>query len=252
MAYADSLLTQGERILLRSRQHVLALILDSRLAILFWGITLIAVIVRLLFLRDGGFGEIASAVVLFSLFAGIIIVAFRWWVWHNTEYVITNRRLLNASGILNKRSADSSLEKINDAILEVNAVGRLLGYGDLKILTAADAAIDRYRMLNDATEFKKVMMSAKHALQSGEIRDGDDYRPTDSGSAATAAAVADAARRAAPVEAPIDLSGGADPLKADTPEEVAAVLAQLSRLREQGSISSGEYEIKKKELLERL
>ena len=177
---------------------------------------------------DGGFGEIASAVVLFSLFAGIIIVAFRWWVWHNTEYVITNRRLLNASGILNKRSADSSLEKINDAILEVNVVGRLLGYGDLKILTAADAAIDRYRMLNDATEFKKVMMSAKHALQSGEIRDGDDYRPTDSGSAATAAAVADAARPAAPVEAPIDLSGGADPLKADTPEEVAAVLAQLS------------------------
>ena len=38
MAYGDSLLTQGERILLRSRQHVLALILDSRLAILFWGI----------------------------------------------------------------------------------------------------------------------------------------------------------------------------------------------------------------------
>jgi hypothetical protein len=248
MAYGDSLLTQGERILLRSRQHVLALILDSRVAILFWGIAIIAIVLRFWIDINGVAGDLINLAVLISLVGGIIIVAFRWWVWHNTEYLITNRRLLNVSGILNKRSADSSLEKINDAILEVNAVGRLLGYGDLKILTAADAAIDRYRMLNDATDFKKVMMSAKHALQSGEVRDGDDYRPVSSGSAATARATADPV----PVEAPIDLSGGADPLKADTPEEVAAVLAQLTRLREQGAISSGEYEMKKKELLNRL
>ena len=131
----------------------------------------------------------------------------------------------------------------------MNAVGRLLGYGDLKILTAADAAIDRYRMLNDATEFKKVMMSAKHALQSGDLRDGDDYGPNTSGSRATAVA---SPPPPAYVEEPIDVTGGADPLKADTPDEVAAVLAQLTRLREQGAISSGEYEMKKKELLERL
>ena len=248
MAYADSLLTQGEKILLRSRQHVLALILDSRVAIVFWAVAIIAIILRLWLDLQGLVGDLINLVVLISLVGGIIIVAFRWWDWHNTEYVITNRRLLNVSGILNKRSADSSLEKINDAILEVNAVGRVLGYGDLRILTAADAAIDRYRMLNDATEFKKVMMSAKHALQSGDGRDGEDYRVSASGSTATAVAPPPPS----PVEAPVDVSGGADPLKADTPDEVAAVLAQLTRLRDQGAISSGEYEMKKKELLDRL
>jgi uncharacterized membrane protein YdbT with pleckstrin-like domain len=247
MAYADSLLTQGETILLRSRQHILALILDSRLAIVFWTVAVIAVIVRLwLNLRDTA-GDLISLVVLVSLLGGIIIVAFRWWEWHNTEYVITNRRLLNVNGILNKRSADSSLEKINDAILNVNVVGRLLGYGDLKILTAADAAIDRYRMLNDATGFKKVMMSAKHALQTGDGRDGEDYM-----SSRPAATPAAASAPATPVEAEVDVSGGADPLKADTPEEVTAVLAQLTRLRDQGAISSGEFEMKKRELLDRL
>ena len=248
MAYADSLLTQGEKILLRSRQHVLALILDSRVAIVFWAVAIIAIILRLWLNLQGLVGDLINLVVLISLVGGIIIVAFRWWDWHNTEYVITNRRLLNVSGILNKRSADSSLEKINDAILEVNAVGRILGYGDLKILTAADAAIDRYRMLDDATEFKKVMMSAKHALQSGDGRDGEDYRVSASRSTVTAVAPPPPS----PVEAPVDVSGGADPLKADTPDEVAAVLAQLTRLRDQGAISSGEYEMKKKELLDRL
>ena len=231
---------------------MLALILDSRLAILFWGITLIAVIVRLLFLRDGGFGEIVSAVVLFSLFAGIIIVAFRWWVWHNTEYVITNRRLLNASGILNKRSADSSLEKINDAILEVNAVGRLLGYGDLKDPHRGRCG---HRPVPDAQRRHRVQEGDDEREARAPVgRDpGRGRLPTDRlglgrdrscgrrrGSASCPGRGSDRPLR----------RGG--PLKADTPEEVAAVLAQLSRLREQGSISSGEYEIKKKELLDRL
>ena len=243
-SYAESLLTQGERVVHREKQHWLSLVLDSRLAILFWAITIIAVILRLTVLSDQGFGEVTGLIVLFSLFAGIVIVAFRWWVWTTQEYLVTNRRLLNVSGIINKRSADSSLEKINDAILEVNLIGRLLGYGDLKILTAAAGGIDRYKMLNEATEFKKAMLSAKHDLQSGERGDGEDYRAASSAAAPVAAL--------APVAARVDLSGGADPTRADTPEEVTAVLAQLTQLRDSGAISTGEYEIKKKELLNRL
>jgi hypothetical protein len=245
MAYADSLLTQGERIIHRGRQHWLALILDSRVAILFWAIAIVAIVLRAwLNLRDTS-GELVNLVALVALVGGLIIVGFRFWEWRNTEYVITNRRLLNVSGILNKRSADSSLEKINDAILHVNVVGRLLGYGDLKILTAADAAIDRYRMLDRATQFKKTMMSAKHELQSGNGRDGEDYR-------AHSTPVGTVAPPPPRVDAPIDVSGGADPSRADTPEEVEAVLQQLGRLRDTGAISSGEYEMKKKELLNRL
>jgi hypothetical protein len=243
-SYAESLLTQGERVVHRAKQHWLSLVLDSRLAILFWAITIVAIILRLTVLSDEGFGDVTGVIVLVSLFAGIIIVAFRWWVWTTQEYLVTNRRLLNVSGIINKRSADSSLEKINDAILEVNLVGRLLGYGDLKILTAAAGGIDRYKMLNHATEFKKAMLSAKHDLQTGERGDGEDYRPS--------SAPAPAASAPPPPTAPIDLSGGADPTRADTPEEVTAVLTQLTQLRDAGAISSGEFEIKKKELLNRL
>ena len=66
---------------------------------------------------------------------------------------------------LNKHSADSSLEKINDAILFENLLGRMLNYGDLDILTAAEVAVDRYHMLHHAKAFKKTMLNAKHTLE---------------------------------------------------------------------------------------
>ena len=79
--------------------------------------------------------------------------------------MVTNWRILKVEGILNKRAADSSLEKINDAVLDQNVVGRMLNYGDLDILTAADSAIDRYRMLNKAPTFKREMLQQKYALE---------------------------------------------------------------------------------------
>jgi hypothetical protein len=230
------LLTTGESVVLRERQHWLALILDSRLAALFWGATIILGLFRILVDPDGRLDVIVTPLFLISLLAGVVIVAFRWWKWQTTEYLVTSRRLLNVTGIINKRSADSSLEKINDAILEVNLVGRLLDYGDLKILTAAETGIDRYRMLHHATAFKKAMLTAKHAL---ELGDGEGLRPT-----ATGLAPAAAPTGAAP-NAPVDM-------RADTPEEVTALLTKLGRLREEGTITPEDYEAKKRELLDRL
>ena len=87
-------------------------------------------------------------------------------------------------------------------------------------------------------------MTAKHELQTGERGDGDDYR--------TGRPVATATSAEAAVSGRVDVSGGIDPHRADTPDEVTAVLAQLARLRDEGTLSSEEYEAKKQELLGRL
>ena len=70
--------------------------------------------------------------------------------WSAQDYLVTNRRVIKVEGILNKHSADSSLEKINDAVLDQSIFGRMLGYGDLDILTATEESVDRYRMLDKA------------------------------------------------------------------------------------------------------
>jgi hypothetical protein len=271
--YAESLLTPDEKVIMRQRQHWLALILDSWLAIIFWGATLVLIILRLVLpdeffgvsLTSGDIGRLLDILTVVTLLGGIIVVALRWWWWRTQEFLVTNRRLVLAWGVLNKSSSDSSLEKINDAQLDITVLGRLLDYGSLKVMTAAPLqGSDYLDRLNHAKDFKKAMMTAKHELQSGERGDGDDYmRATPSSAAppasgtpsATATASPAASAPAVPAAAAagrIDVSGGADPLRADTPEEVAAVLAQLAKLRDEGHLSGADYETKKQELLGRL
>jgi len=254
--YAESLLTPDEKVLRRERQHPIALVLDSWLTIILWTITIVLIIVRFvlpadmfgkdLFSDGTWFGEVGKLLTLLTLLGGIIVLAWRWWWWRTQEFLVTNRRLVMAWGVLHKSASDSSLEKINDAQLEIGLLGRLLDYGYLKVLTAAPMqGADYLDRLNHAKAFKKAMMTAKHDLQSTERGDGEGYAaPPPMPQTAPPAMPPSAAR--------IDVSGGDDPLKADTPDEVAAVLNQLTQLRDSGSLTEAEYETKKQELLGRL
>ena len=240
-SYAETLLAPGEVVVHRSHQHWLSLILESWLTIILWAVAIGGIVLSLVWTWNNELAANARLAVVGGAFVlGVIVLAWRWWHWRTEEYLITNRRLLNVSGIINKRSGDSSLEKINDAILEENAIGRLLNYGDLDILTAADIAVDKYRMLAAAKDFKKQMLQAKHALETGLVL-GDlaGVRPPDPMPVPVAVATAPAAE-----------PGLADPI--DTPEEVSAALAQLATLRDQGAISQADYEAKKQDLLRRL
>src|SRR3954447_22778916 len=167
--YADSLLTEGENVVYRARQHWLSLIIRGRSAVglLIVGILLIGFVLlaKNIFPDNTLQQTLGSGVGLVLLVLGVIIFAYRWWQWTNQDYVITNRRLLKVTGVLNKHSADSSLEKINDAILDQPVLGRMMNYGDLTILTAAEEAVDLYHMLNNPKEFKKTMLTQKHALE---------------------------------------------------------------------------------------
>ena len=44
---------------------------------------------------------------------------------------MTNRRVIQVEGVVNKHATDSSLEKINDAVLSQSIFGRMFGFGDL-------------------------------------------------------------------------------------------------------------------------
>ena len=134
------------------------------------------------------------------------MVFVRWWWWRTQEFLVTNRRLVLAWGVLNKSSSDSSLEKINDAQLEITVVGRLLDYGTLKVLTAAPmAGSDYLDRLWRAKDFKKVIMTAKHELETGgfgaDIAMSRTAPPVATAPAAVAAASGiDVSGRCRPVE----------------------------------------------------
>src|SRR5512140_3587447 len=115
MSYADSLLARDEQILYRARQHWLAPLSDSRnpLLILLAGLVLIGL--------EHWFLHWSQYIVYVGLIA--VLVGLGWTgiiylTWRAQEYVITNRRVLKVEGLLDKKAGDSSLDKINDALLQ--------------------------------------------------------------------------------------------------------------------------------------
>ena len=93
-------------------------------------------------------------------------IAWGFLSWRMNVYVLTNRRVIEATGVLSKRVADSSLEKLTDIVLKQSVFGRMLGYGDIVVLTASSGAgINNLKQIRRPMDFKMQMANAKEALE---------------------------------------------------------------------------------------
>ncbi|MFI5258506.1 MAG: PH domain-containing protein [Candidatus Limnocylindrales bacterium] len=223
MSYAESLLARDEQILYRGRQHWLAPLSDARNGLL---LLLAGLVIALVEHQVLHWSQVIAIAGLLVALVGLVWIGIVYLSWKAEEYIITNRRVLKVEGLLDKKSGDSSLDKINDAVLKQGLLARMFHYGDLEVLTANDDAIDRYQMLAHVVDFKKAMLDAKNSLEDG-IR-----RPVA------------AAPMAPPMAAPAARSSSSD--------DVTTTLAKLADLRDKGAITAAEYESKKAELLGRL
>lgn len=244
MAYIDGMLASGERPILREHQHWFVLVADAR-----YGILAIVGAILLLFLRSaanitGGLDTVIGYLVLALVVGGLAYLGWQILRWMNEEFVVTTRRVLQLEGVINKRLVDSSLEKINDAVLTQSLFGRMFGFGDLDILTASESGISRLRMLKNADDFKRAMLESKHELEL-ELSGAKPLPspPLRVPSPDEASASASAAPPSSPEAAPRGEM---------TPDELTRTLANLADLRDRGAISPEEYEAKKADLLRRL
>jgi len=245
MPYLDNLLAEGEQPIRREHQHWFVLLADARYAILAWVVAALLLILNNAIIGSnsslGGISQAVGWVVVVLVVGGLL--SFGWEVlrWQNELFVVTSRRVLQSEGVVNKRVVDSSLEKINDAILSESIFGRIFGFGDLEILTASESGISLLRMLPKPDSFKRAMLDAKHDLE----MELSGARPLPS----------PAIRAAMPTPAPAPAAPAASAPPAQGPmsaDDVTRTLASLADLRDRGAISADEYEAKKADLLNRL
>jgi hypothetical protein len=246
MAYIDKMLAAGEQPVRRDHQHWFVLIADARYGILALVVAIALVVLRSMANTTGTFDALIGYGVLALVIAGLLVIGWQILRWKNEEYVVTTRRVLQLEGVINKRVLDSSLEKINDAVLSQSIFGRMFGFGDLDILTASETGISRLRMLRDADDFKRAMLESKHELElelsGAKPLPGPPIRlPSAPRDPATGATPAPSAPSVAPAN------------RAElTADEVTRTLGSLADLRDRGAISAEEYEAKKADLLRRL
>src|SRR5665811_1649782 len=187
MSYAESVLAKDEQILYRGRQHWLAPLSDGLRPIVLILVGLVLLLAQVNFGWTGALLAIPAVVLL----VGMIWFGIVYLTWRAEEYIITSRRVLKIEGLLDKKSGDSSLDKINDAVLKQGLLARILHYGDLQILTANEEGIDRYEMLAHVVDFKKAMLNAKNQLEDGYREPG--FAPQAAAGTASTPAAAPAA-----------------------------------------------------------
>ena len=69
---------------------------------------------------------------------GVLVwVGWRFFVWYVERFIVTDRRLMLVTGLLNRRVAVIPLRKVTDMTYQRTGVGRLFGYGGLVIESAA-------------------------------------------------------------------------------------------------------------------
>ena len=245
MPYADRLLAGGETIIRRERQHwVFPFLIAGKWVAIALIVGISGIVITQFVLRPEGEGLIAGALGMVDTIVGwvtfgaivIAIVGFVWSVvqWQTQEYALTNYRVMHVRGVINKQSSDSSLENITDAKINIPWLGRMLGFGDLKFMTASEAGIEDLRALRDPIGFKKALMEAK----TERMIDINTPRVT-----------TPPIRTQAPEPAPAPAAPAAAP---ETADDVTRTLASLAQLRDSGAITPEEYEAKKTELLDRI
>ncbi len=165
-SYLEKLLGQKEKIILISRQHWLVYIqsIFPELAIIV--LLLIGISVSIVSFQQTWiwFSSLLILLPLISILRDTLI-------WLIRQYVITNHRVVQVSGIINKDVTDSALEKVNDVKLVQSFWGRLLGYGNIHIMTASELGINLFSKIADPVKFKTTMLDAKEKEESevGEI-----------------------------------------------------------------------------------
>jgi uncharacterized membrane protein YdbT with pleckstrin-like domain len=85
-------------------------------------------------------------------------------IWYNRQYIVTNRRVIQISGVINKNVVDSSLEKVNDVKMSQSFFGRIFDYGNVEILTASELGVNQFQRIGDPVHFKTAMLNAKEKL----------------------------------------------------------------------------------------
>ncbi len=205
--YLQSLLGQSEQVLLVTRQHWLLLLRAIGLEAL-----VVVLLVVVISVAAPAFPPIVAAYVLLALPLGRLVVDYLgWW---NRKFVVTSRRVIQVSGVVNKNVIDSSLEKVNDVKMEQSVLGRLFEYGDVEILTASELAVNRFEHIADPIRFKTAMLNAKEKMGHDELG-----------------------------------AGAAAPLRSD---DIPATIARLDQLRQQGALTEEEFQRKKRELLAKM
>lgn len=132
-------------------------------------------------------GEGSDAIDTAGGLAAIAFMArFAWkgWEWNVAHIVVTDRRIFEVSGLLTRRVASTPLTKVTDMTYHRSLLGRILGYGDLRVESPGQKqAVEKIAFLPKPDDFYRTVTSlvmaksSRHRDNVAERVDNEDTGP---------------------------------------------------------------------------
>lgn len=161
-SYIERLLGEREMIIFVTRQHWFILARAILLEIIFILAIFTASILAIILSNIGVALILPIGFIL--LLIPITTLSLDVARWSSYQFIVTNRRVIQISGIFNKSVTDSSLEKVNDVKMTQSYLGRIFDYGDIEILTASELGVNLFKKIAQPVKFKTAMLNAKEQL----------------------------------------------------------------------------------------
>ena len=147
--------------------------------------------------------------------------------WKYNLWAVTNMRVVDESGFFTRYSKESPLDKINNVEYDQPVLGRILGYGNVDIQTAAEMGETKYTLIHHPKLLKDTITHAQEEYKKNQIT-------------SQATQLAQAIAKTTPVAA-------AAP--AQSQQMIADELHKLFELLQKGAITQEEYLAQKNKLL---
>ncbi|MES2772989.1 MAG: PH domain-containing protein [Bacteroidota bacterium] len=200
-------------------------------------------------------GALLIGIFLFDSFKWTLILflpALAWFGWKYLEWkhniwVVTNFRVIDEFGVININSRESPLDKINNVSYHQSIWGRIFGFGQVEIQTAATVgetvyySVDKPRLLKDT--ITNAQANYKHVQMTMQVRDiVQQMQPNQQ-----QAPPAQPAYNSTTYVAPPPQQPAAQPPQLN--QQMASELEKLFELRQKGILSEEEYQKAKARLI---
>ena len=203
-------LKKDEKLLIIIRQHWIKLVLP----IFAW--LLLATILLLLMTNY----SIAFIIILVTAIYPLI----EYINWKYNLWGVTNMRVVDESGFFTRYSKESPLDKINNVEYDQPLMGRIFGYGNVDIQTAAEMGETKYQLIHHPKLLKDTITNAQ-----------EEYKKIQITSQATQLAQA--------------IAKNINPAAAPSQQMIADELQKLFELLQKGAITQEEYVAQKNKLM---
>jgi uncharacterized membrane protein YdbT with pleckstrin-like domain len=149
----------NEKIQFKTQHHWIVLVYPFLVSLIFYGLTILPYFLNII--QNG-----------WVLFFGLLVFGYFGYKYLERRFdiwVVTSLRIIDEQGVFSISAKESPLEKINNITYHQSLMGRMLGFGDVEIQTAAEMGATTYFKIAKPNELKDSITTAQEEYKQNNI-----------------------------------------------------------------------------------